>query len=824
MRFKENNITRFLGMNRRNFIKLAVGGAIGTVLSPLPWKLTDDIAIWTENLPWVPVPSVGEFSYAKSVCTLCPGGCGIQVRKVDERAVKIEGRTDYPVNPGGICPMGASGLQMLYNEKARFTSPMKRTGARGMGAFQAISWEEALDILAQRISGLKEKGNIDSLAAIDGNPRWSTMSVMIERLLTSLGSPNYMRMQSFEDTSATAAYLLTGIKGSIGYDLENADYILSFGSGLLEGWGTPGRVLNAWGLWRSGAQKDRAQVVQVEARASNTASKADKWVAARPGTETALVLSICNVIITENLHDTGFVDRSSFGFSDFNSSDGASHKGFKSLVLEGYSPEKAAQITGIDAEEIRSIARNFAKAKAPVAICGRGKGALSDSLYETMSVLCLNALVGSVNRTGGIFIHDPLPLAALPDLSPDDATKSGLDKIRIDLAGNGGRYPFSHTLLNNFSESILKASASPVDTMLVFSANPAFNLPDSGAFRKAMEKIPFIASFSPYRDETSMLADLILPDHTCLEKMDDMAWPAGLQYPLYGLASPVVKTLYETKNSGDALIDLAKKIGSSAGDAFPWSTCEDALKARARGLFEAAAGQTSYDGATPPWAKTQTEVSRDYSDFDDMWKKLTTNGLWWRPASQHQALDGFFKTPSGRFEFYSNAIDSTLKAADLKTLGIQATGDEARMPHFEEITYAADMKSFPLRMRPYERLNLSSGRLPNSPYMNKTLFDDELIKDQSFADINPATAGEYNLKQGDLVNIESPTGRLQALANLTEGAMPGIVFMPLGFGHSAYDDFVSGKGVNPNEIIYGGKDPLSGQPVWWNTPVRLIKA
>ena len=97
---KEKNIADRLGMNRRNFIKLIVGGAIGTALSPLPWKLTDDIAIWTQNLPWVPVPPVGEYSYARSVCLLCPGGCGIKVVKVDDRAVKIEGRTDYPVNPG----------------------------------------------------------------------------------------------------------------------------------------------------------------------------------------------------------------------------------------------------------------------------------------------------------------------------------------------------------------------------------------------------------------------------------------------------------------------------------------------------------------------------------------------------------------------------------------------------------------------------------------------------------------------------------------------------------------------------------------------------
>jgi hypothetical protein len=93
-------------INRRHFIALLVGGAAGIQATPLPWKLTDDIAIWTQNWPWVPVPPMGEFTHAKTVCTLCPGGCGIEVRKVDHRAVKIEGRTDYPVNPGGICPLG----------------------------------------------------------------------------------------------------------------------------------------------------------------------------------------------------------------------------------------------------------------------------------------------------------------------------------------------------------------------------------------------------------------------------------------------------------------------------------------------------------------------------------------------------------------------------------------------------------------------------------------------------------------------------------------------------------------------------------------------
>ena len=142
MKINGKDITDLFAFNRRNFIKLIIGGAVGTGLTPLPWKLTDDIAIWTQNWPWLNIPPVGEFLYEKTVCKLCPGGCGIEVRMVDERAVKIEGRTDYPVNPGGVCPLGMGGLQLLYNEQNRFTNPRKRVGQRGSGKFIDISWDE----------------------------------------------------------------------------------------------------------------------------------------------------------------------------------------------------------------------------------------------------------------------------------------------------------------------------------------------------------------------------------------------------------------------------------------------------------------------------------------------------------------------------------------------------------------------------------------------------------------------------------------------------------------------------------------------------------
>ena len=819
-------------INRRHFIALLAGGAAGINATPLPWKFTDDIAIWTQNWPWVPVPPTGEFSHVKSICTLCPGGCGIEVRKVNDRAVKIEGRLDYPVNPGGICPLGLGGLQLLYNESIRFTGPMKRVGPRGSGKYIRITWDEALNTVAQRISDLRKREKPEALAAIDGNPAMATMASIIERLLGAVGSPNYVRIPSSDDTYRMTNLLMQGVDTPMAYDLENADYILSFGSGLLEGWGAPGRVINAWGLWHERTQKTKTRVVQIESRASNTASKSDQWVAPKPGTEAALALGLAHVIIKDHLYHADFVDGYSFGFDDWTSPDGKNHMGYKTMVLNSYSPDRVAKITGLNPKDIVTLARDFAQAKTPIATCGKGKGSLNGSLYEFMAVHSLNALMGNINMPGGVLVCDPPPLNPLPQMQKDAIAIKGLKKPRLDQAGSK-RYPFSKSLIGNFSETIIKSDKSPINTLLVFSANPAFTLPDGGAFRTALKKIPFIVSFSPYKDETSYMADLILPDHTYLEKSDDVVWPPGLQYPLYGMSKPVVNPVYATRNSGNVIMQLAKRIGGSVESAFPWERYEDVLKQRAKGLFGAQGGQVHYDHSVPVWERLRKKesVTPDYKTFEDMWKKMKTGGLWYLPGHTYKNWERVFKTPTGKFEFFSTQTelafyDYSVKISEetaRKNMGIGEKGDAVFMPHYEPAPSDMDRSEYPLIMMPYEMINLASGWTPNPPYLYKTLFDDQLKKDDSFAEINPKTASEYGLKDGDPAIIKSPAGTVRVRINLFEGAMPGIVYLPLGFGHTAYDEFSVGKGINPNDIIHAGKDPLSGHPVWWNTPVQLIK-
>ena len=778
MDFSIKKLFDMVAFNRRNFIKLLIGGAVGINVTPLPWKLTDDIAIWTQNWPWLPVPPRGAFSHTNTICTLCPGGCGIAVRKVEERPVKIEGRPDYPINPGGICPLGAGGLQLLYTESLRFTGPMKRVGRRGAGDFLEISWDEALKILVDRLASLDKQGRKSALVAVDGNRMHSSISLLIRRFLDACGSPNYARIPSVEDTYAAVNQLMVGAKTPMAYDLENADFILSFGCGLIEGWGAPGRVLNAWSIWRSEPLKGKVKIVQVESRASNTASKADQWIAARPGTEADLALGMAHVMIKDGLYNSAFVSDHTFGFTDWTSEDGKSHPGFKTLVLQRYSPEAVSKVTGVDAGQIVSLARAFTKAKAPLALSGKGKGDLNGSLFECIAVQALNALVGNINKPGGVLVYDSLPLK---DLGPTQtATPLAAPEVgEAFLAGN-----------------------VPMDLLLLFAANPAYTLPDGGAFKAAMERAPFIASFSPFRDESSLMADLILPDHTYLEKMDEVVWPVGLQYPFYGLTEAVLKPLYQTRPTGDVLIQLARMMGGRVAESFPWKNYEEAIKERAQGLFEVEGGLTGYDSAKPVWKRLGSAPKSDFSSPDEMWKKLKKGGFWYRPSHRFGIHDGLFKTASGKFEFCSDKIETASEAKE-----------ETSEKH----------RSYPLIMVPYGLINVATGWVPSPPYLYKTLFDNQVRKNDSFVDVHPQTAAEYKVKQGDLVVVESSAGTVEARVNLFEGAMPGVVYLPLGFGHTGYSDYQQDKGANPNAIVAGPKDSLTGMPTWWRTPVRIKK-
>jgi len=543
-------------IDRRCFLSLGVGAAAGTALSPLPWKLLDDSSIWTQNWPWTPVPPDGESTYENSTCTLCPGGCGITVRKIDDRVVKIEGRKGHPINDGGICALGLSGAQILYSP-TRLKGPMIKVN----GNFQKISWNEAISSIAEKLTKLRLLGKSHTVACIVGSPM-GTVPNLFKRFLDVYGSPNFMYPSSFENSYALLAKKMHEYSALPGYDVENADYILSFGAGMVEGWGSPVRMCRVNG----NRQNQGVRLVQIEPRLSNTAAGSDKWLPIKPGTEAVLALGIAYVILRESIFNHNFIHNRTTGFS-----------AWREGVLETYHPARVAGITGIDDKTINTIGREFARAKRPLALCGRGNGRTAQGQGEIAAICALNALVGNIEQTGGAFAVLEPNYLQWPEFFPDETASRGLNQKRIDGAGSHP-YPDAKSLLHRFPAALLSGSAEPVNVIFIADAKPGYTLPDTRSAIRALKKIPFKVSFSSVMDETAALSDLILPNHSHLERYEDIPVTAGLPKCIIGLSVPVVAPRLNTQHTGDVILSIAGTMKGSISDAFPWEDYTDCLK------------------------------------------------------------------------------------------------------------------------------------------------------------------------------------------------------------------------------------------------------
>ncbi len=773
-------------LDRRAFLEVAVGFSVGAgtgfMLTPVNWKLMDDMAIWSQEL-WPQYqlgglkgrhPQQGEVTHVDTVCTLCPGGCGITVRKVGDRCTKIEGREGYPVNDGGICVLGAAGLQLLYGPW-RVPSPLRRAGKRGEGKWEQISWEEAIDTLVQKLADLRANYKTHTVACIVGSDR-GTVPHLFARFLKAYGSPNFVRTASSGDTYELTMGLMQGVMGSVAYDLEQANFILSFGSGLIEGWGSPVRVIKAHSLWRSDKPAGRATVVQIEPRLSNTAAKADHWHAVNPGTEAALALGIAHVIVQESLYDASFVANHTFGFEDFSDSSGT-HMGFKSLVVSKYTPDYVSKITGLETSKIVKLARQFARAERPLATWGRGKGTTSGSLYECMAVHALNALVGNIHKAGGVSTRPEVAAQPWPEAPQDAIAASGAQMARVDGAGTD-RYPFTRYLPERWPQVISTQEPGAIEALLVHEADPYFTTLDSHTVAKAFEKIPFVVSFSSYFDETANHADLILPNHQYLERWEDCPTPIGLQKPLLALLKPVVSPQFDTKHAGDTIMTVAKKLGGTVAEALPWEDYEAVLKAT----------------------------------LADHWDALEETGYVHQADYKPTPLQEAFGTPSGKFEFYVRAFDQA---------GVKMEKEADYLPCFKQVEPEGDPAAYPLFLIPAELMRLADGAVGNPPFCTKTLEETELKGNDLFVEVNPQTASRYGLAKGKHAMLETPKGKTKVLVHLTHGIMPGVIAIPKGLGHEGYDDYLAGKGVNANSLMGVVEDPVSGLCATWGIRAKL---
>jgi len=710
-------------IDRRDFLKLVGAGGVGTGAG---FVLRDSINHPVEQLVPYPVPpeefSPGIATHYNSVCSMCSAGCGITVRTREGRAKKIEGNPAHPVSQGRLCAHGQAGLQVLYNPD-RLTGPMLRS-AEG-GELLPVTWEEGISQLAGRLGDLRANGQGDGVCFLSEGVG-GHLAGLFELFMDQLGSNRLLHHDfAHPQTLYAAIDRLFGEANLPYYDLQNTRFLLSFGADYLGNWISPVHHGLGFGRSRDGRDGVRGRFVQVEPRMSLSGAAADEWVPANPGTEGILALGLAHYIVNEGGYQRG--DRDAWVAS-----------------LEPYSPAAVAEQTGVSEATVSRLAETFAGTQPSLAIGGGAAGHHSNGVDTLVAVNALNYLVGNLGREGGLVFNPP------------PAVGSG---------ANGAQATYTSML-----ELAEDAREGDIQVLILNQANPAFTLPAAAEFRQAIAEIPLVVSLSSFMDETTAMADLILPSHTYLEAWGDSFPEPGVGFSAGAVSQPVVSPLYNTRATGDIIIELAQALGLT--DAFPWSNMEERL----------------HEGWREIHARGVTDAEAD--DFENFWTNVVKAGVWGETSRRVRPL----------------AVETGV----IESIGVES-------PEF-----SGSSAEYPFILHPYLSNTLDDGRGANLPWMQELPDPLTSVVYGSWVELNPTTAGELGLVEGDLVEVESPEGTVVAPVFVYPAIMPNVIAMPIGQGHTNYGRYASDRGVNPIEILSPQVEPETGDLAWAATRVRLV--
>jgi len=772
---KEKKGDRFnVDIDRRTFLKVSgITGAAVAAGSLIKHPEITPLASSQESTEGVITEE-----WTATSCLNCSTRCATRVRVVNGRAVRIAGNPLSGVSEGEICPRGHIGLQVLY-DPSRVRSPLKRTNpVKGRGAdpgWTSISWSQALDELSSRSKSLRDGAQPHKLLLLHGLNTVSDED-LISRFAEAYGTPNVISGDGLEnEAERLGRWLADGNYSHCAYDFARTNYVLAFGASIIESEKPLARKLRMWGKVRR-ERPNRIKVVVIDPRYSTTAAKADQWIPINPGTDGALALAIANVIISEELYDKDFVGKWTAGFSEY-----------RELVLGQYSPEKVAGITGIDADTIRQMAREFAQTKPAVAWIGRGVAGWPNGSYSSYAIFCLNALVGSIDVPGGILYQQNPEYREMPAPEIDSIAGEGRARPRLDSAKTI-LFTDAAAATNQVADSILSGDPYPVEMAIGFNTNFNMSAPGAGRWDEALEKVPYYVHIAPFISEMAEYADIILPAPVFLEAWGYDHSPPGSGFAETKLKQPVVESEHDTKSIADIIFETAGRLQGAVARSFT-------------GIGDDAQGFVRY--------RTETIIP---------WREFREKGVWQGPDYRYQNYDRIFNTPSGRFEFYSGNLEQALKKEG------KFDGKLTCLPHYEEVEFLGDEGSYPFMLSTYQPLpNVENGH-QNYPWAQEMYLVMHGSGWTNYVEMNTGTARALGIRDKDSVWVESRFNRIKVTARVIEGIHPQVVSIARGQGHYAQGEWQKGIGVNPNEITGVNYDKLSGQSSFFNTRVRVYRA
>ena len=682
-----------------------------------PRDLPEDLAQGLEDM------------YATS-CTCCSEGCGILVRVAEGRAKKIEGNPDHPLNRGGLLAGCLAGVQSLYHPD-RFSGPMENG--------RQTTWAGGL----ARLDALLNEANASRTLLIT-RPNRGHLGAVTHEFAEGSGI-QHLELEPLENAAIRqAAKDVFGQDRLPFFDIANAGSVLSIGADFLESWLAPVHYNKAYGHFRRGEGRSRGTHVHASSRFSMTAANADTWLPIAPGREGILALSIAYVLVHEGLADEATVNAMTDGLGE--------------AALAPYRPDVIADQLGatpgvLTGQQITDVARDLASHGPTVVLVGSSAAAQKNGLFNAKAGMILNGVLGSVGRRGGVQFNTGPSLPELQGL-PSPTTYSEWRAVRDRL------------------------DRGDIDLVLVDGANPVHALA-SLKFGQALSRARNVVSFSSEPNETTAMADLILPDQHFLESWGTDAPDPGPGYEVLTVQQPVAASLldesrravYDSRAMGDVLISLMRSRGmnrKTRGDSM-----EQVVLNALADLHAMNRGRGSVQGST--LAAFTTGVLQ--------------RGGWWNIAGRGVTI---WERPS--FDL-SPAL--------------------AAMP--ERVAEHTDR----YHLIPFASATVGDGSSGHLPWTQSAPDPVTSMVWHSWVEVNNREAARLGLRDGDLVALESDSGAVEVPVYLHPGIPPNVVAVPFGRGRSFSGRYGDNPNGNVNTVLGDIEVEGTGSQAWGATTVTI---
>jgi len=707
----------------------------------------------------------------KGLCGVCPAGCWVEARVEAGRLVSVEPDAGHPL--GMICRRGQHASEIVYSPH-RLTSPMRRKGPKGTHDFEPISWDEAYEVIVERLNEIKRESGPEAVAIYTGRgafelslcdmfqPKGVSVS-SASNVLFPFGSPNTMGVGAlcYVSFAMMAPHLTMGrTLTDMFTDIENAELLVVWGA-------NPATDSPPLDMHRIEAAAERgAEVIVIDPRHTETAKRTGaRWVPIRPGTDGALALSIIEVMIDEDLFDEDFAENWTLGFDELVS------------YVQHFGPEVAETITGVAAETIRELAHRIAGATGACPIMYTGLEYSNSGLQAIRSILTLFALAGQLDVPGGIGL-------AMPGTHFPINRSCNVENPDLDRAVARDTYPLysryrgeSHA--SGLVASVLEGEPYRIRGLIIHGASILTSWPQTPVWRQVLSELDFIVSIDRQLTADAAYADIVLPATTMFEIASYMVYG-----PIFRLREKLIEPVGEARNDYLIMAELARRLGH--GDRFPQSEEE---------LIRFALEGSGYSLEDVGQAGGTIKLASPIMEYEK-WKK---GGL--RPDGKPG-----FDTPSGKFEVRSTTLDDY--------------GYEP-LPKYTEPTEGpladpALAESFPLVF--------NSGARPQTDFRSQHHGIEGLTKDnpEPLIELHADDAKARDIRSGDLVEVRTPRGAVPFRARVTRDIVRGAVECNMGAGGPVGPH--AWQVWNVNELTdLGNCDEISGFPVYKSLLCEVTK-